>query len=217
MAQRRQRLTDLSRGLPRPDTLLDTPRQRFDRVAERLDSALRNAVQAKRMDEARLSGRLQLRMLSRRLLAERERLADRAARLDAALQRAVARKRDRFAGMEGRLRPGLLSQRLAQQQDSLARNARRLSNLGRAQTARWRDRIDGADRMLRSLGYQATLERGYAVIRAEGAVMTTQAAAAKHPVLEIQFSDGRLTVGSAGAKPRKTTKADEAPDQGSLF
>ena len=217
VAQRRQRLTDLSRGLPRPDTLLDTPRQRFDRVAERLDSALRNAVQAKRMDEARLSGRLQLRMLSRRLLAERERLADRAARLDAALQRAVARKRDRFAGMEGRLRPGLLSQRLAQQQDSLARNARRLSNLGRAQTARWRDRIDGADRMLRSLGYQATLERGYAVIRAEGAVMTTQAAAAKHPVLEIQFSDGRLTVGSAGAKPRKTTKADEAPDQGSLF
>ena len=214
---RRQRLADLSRGLPRPETLLDTPRQRFDRVADRLDAALRNAVHARRMEEARLSGRLQFRMLSRRILTERERLEDRAARLDSSLRRALRLKGDGFRSVENRMRPGILSQRLIQQQDSLDRNTRRLASLGRAQTTRWRDRIDNADRLLRSLGYQATLERGYAVIRADGDVMTTQAEASKHPVLEIQFSDGRLTVGTAGAKPRKASKPGDPPDQGSLF
>ena len=186
-------------------------------MADRLDAALRNAVHARRMEEARLSGRLQFRMLSRRILTERERLEDRAARLDSSLRRALRLKGDGFRSVENRMRPGILSQRLIQQQDSLDRNTRRLASLGRAQTTRWRDRIDNADRLLRSLGYQATLERGYAVIRADGDVMTTQAEASKHPVLEIQFSDGRLTVGTAGAKPRKASKPGDPPDQGSLF
>ncbi len=49
VSRRRQRLTDLARALPRPDTLLDTPRQRLDRAGERLPFALRAVAQKKRL------------------------------------------------------------------------------------------------------------------------------------------------------------------------
>ncbi len=40
LTRRGQRLTDLSRGLPRPEALLDVPRQRLDRAGDRLPAAL---------------------------------------------------------------------------------------------------------------------------------------------------------------------------------
>ncbi|MGR3708880.1 MAG: exodeoxyribonuclease VII large subunit, partial [Alterinioella nitratireducens] len=58
VAARRQRLGDLSRGLPRLESVLDGPRQRLDGWADRLDPALRAATQAKRMELDRKAARL---------------------------------------------------------------------------------------------------------------------------------------------------------------
>ena len=73
-------------------------------------------------------------------------------------------------------------------------------------------------RVLRSLSYQETLARGYAVVRdGAGALVTTREAAAAAGALEIEFADGTLGVGAAGA-PRKPRAPKPAPDdQGSLF
>ena len=60
------------------------------------------------------------------------------------------------------------------------------------------------------------LKRGYAVVRGDGAVVTTQKAAQAATALEIEFADGRMTVGAAGAKPVTKSKP-KPPDQGSLF
>ena len=116
--------------------------------------------------------------------------------------------------------------------------SRRLSEAGRHQTRAWRDRLEAMDRLRATLGYEATLQRGYAVVRAQGHVITTLSAAAAAQYLEIQFQDGRLTVpgksGSGAASqaeagqaaitapkpaPRKraTKKPPDTPDQGSLF
>ena len=57
VAARRQRLGDLSRGLPRLESVLDGPRQRLDGLADRLDPALRAATQAKRMELDRKAAR----------------------------------------------------------------------------------------------------------------------------------------------------------------
>ena len=56
-----------------------------------------------------------------------------------------------------------------------------------------------------SLGYQATLARGYAVVRKGERVITSAAKATGR--LEIEFGDGRVEA-EAGAAP---------PDQGKLF
>ena len=67
-----------------------------------------------------------------------------------------------------------------------------------------------------TLGYEATLQRGYAVVRDEdGAVLTTKAEAAKARALEIQFADGRLSVGGKPA-PKPGSKTPP-PEQGSLL
>ncbi|MCB2126488.1 MAG: exodeoxyribonuclease VII large subunit, partial [Rhodobacteraceae bacterium] len=65
------------------------------------------------------------------------------------------------------------------------------------------------------LGYTETLRRGYAVVRAGGAVVTTKAAAEIHPALEVEFADGRLPVLNGG--PARPKRARPGGDQGSLF
>ena len=80
----------------------------------------------------------------------------------------------------------------------------------------WRQRTLELDRLRLTLGYEATLGRGYAVVRDEaGEVLTTKAEAAKARALEIQFADGRLAVGGKPAKP--ATKPQTPPEQGSLL
>ncbi|MBF9032112.1 exodeoxyribonuclease VII large subunit, partial [Rhodobacterales bacterium HKCCE3408] len=73
LTARRQRLSDIGRGLPRIESLLDTPRQRLDRLSEKLGPALIAAVQVRR-----------------------QQLADRAARLAPGLERGVSRRRVRL-------------------------------------------------------------------------------------------------------------------------
>ncbi|MFP4328225.1 MAG: exodeoxyribonuclease VII large subunit, partial [Paracoccaceae bacterium] len=81
-------------------------------------------------------------------------------------------------------------------------------------TAFWRDRLDALERLRETLGYEATLQRGFAVVRGDGNVVTRKAGAQAARMLEIEFADGRLMV---GGKPRKAGGPDAPPDQGSLF
>ena len=73
--------------------------------------------------------------------------------------------------------------------------------------------LDASGRLLSTLGYQATLSRGYAVVRADDQVVTRKTDAEKAKALEIEFADGRLKIGG-----RKSAAAkDGPPEQGSLF
>ncbi len=192
ITQRRQRLTDLARALPRHDTLFDTQRQRLDLIAERLPNALRHGTQTRRVQLAQTSASLRPILLSRLVQA----------------------KADRLAAQAARMHPRQLQQDIRRKNDALQALTRRFSLAGTTQITRLKTRISATDRLLSTLGYEATLERGYTVVRAEGHVVTTKTQAAKSTALEIQFADGRLTV---GGKPTKKTAKPAAPDQGSLF
>jgi exodeoxyribonuclease VII large subunit len=157
--RRRQRLSDLSRILPKPEALLSDPRQRLDRAEAALGQSLTRMIERKRADLKAVAMRPAV--LSNRIRAEERRLVERAARLGPALSRATERKRVR---------------------------------------------LDGLERMRLSLGYQATLTRGYAVVRAGEEIVTGVEAAKAAEALEIEFRDGRVEVrGKAGS------------GQGSLF
>ena len=98
LTARQQRLSDLSRALPRPETLMDAARQRLDLASIRLAPALRDRT------------------------ARARTLADRAsARLDPALDRAVARKRLALTERAARLSPAQLNGQIRQGQRSLNR------------------------------------------------------------------------------------------------
>jgi len=80
---------------------------------------------------------------------------------------------------------------------------------------RERDRLSALVRMHHTLGYKETLQRGYAVVRGDGAVVTHKSDARKATVLEIEFSDGKLLLDRRTGSGKK--QKGETPDQGSLF
>ena len=192
LVQRGQRLRDMSRALPRPDQLLENPRQRLDRANDRL-------LRAAALTE------------SPKLRLERASL-----RLDPALMVGVQRRKVRLADLSGGLRPATLNNRLGQDTRRLTEASKRLrpalqrerslqaarylraskalSDVGQRQLDNWQNQISTAERLRRTLGYEATLERGFAVVRNGGAVVTSSKLAADQEKLEIQFADGKITV-----------------------
>ncbi|MBT8418628.1 MAG: exodeoxyribonuclease VII large subunit, partial [Silicimonas sp.] len=163
--RRRQRLTDLARVLPRPDTLLNDPRQRLDRADERLSRALTTMVERKRARLIETTGALRPSALRSRIDAEQRRLNDRATRLLPGLTRAVARKADDFRSRVARLRPDPLRARVELQRRDLGRVLPRLSQAMNARFGALADRLSALERIRQTLGYEATLARGFAVVR----------------------------------------------------
>jgi len=216
LTRRTQRLRDMARALPRPETLLDGPRQRLDRAAEKLEPALIAGVQRRRVRLADVSGSLRPATLKRLLDNDRRRLSGLASRLDPALMRTISAKRDRFETRARTFRPEALAQDQQRKSDALAKIASRLSEAGQRQTRNWRQKIDALDRLRETLSYKSTLARGYAVVRGDGAVVTGTAAAKKAAMLEIEFADGRIEVGGK-APAKKKTPPPPAPEQGTLL
>lgn len=199
-----QRLRDLSRGLGRPEALIQTARQRFDLVSDRLQPALRMVTVRGRERLTQAASGLSLRTLRGFVLRHDERLSD----LDKRLQNAMMRRR---ADTERALRDG--HARL----DTLGE---RLSHAMPARIALIRDRMERLDRMRQTLGYTETLKRGYAVVREGDRLVTTVEVARTASVLEIEFHDGRVVAhpgeGSPSPKPKKPRRNDP-PVQGDLF
>ncbi|ATF17724.1 exodeoxyribonuclease VII large subunit [Phaeobacter gallaeciensis] len=215
--QRRQRLNDLARALPKPDTLLETPRQRLDRVSERLPDALIRGVERRRL-----------------------RLSEAAAALrPSTLRQLVTARQDRLRNLSSRLTLRPIQQELGRQRDHIGQLAQRLETVQTQRLDRHRHRLEATGRQLEILSYKATLERGYAVVRSKDGVVTRAADAATQAGLRIEFADAEIAVmtGEAGAadrampptkkpsapkseasKPGKRQSDKAAPDdQGSLF
>ncbi|MEM1372895.1 MAG: exodeoxyribonuclease VII large subunit [Pseudomonadota bacterium] len=209
--RRGERLRDLSRALPRPETLLAVPRQRLDKADALLGPALMQGVQTRRVELARLA--LTPSMLRRAIAEDRRRMADRASQLLPALRRKTAERRERLSA-RGRLSPALVAGKLTSARGEIERLSDKLAQVSRARHAALADRLEALDRLRETLSYKATLERGYAVVRSGGAVATRKAQIKPSEPLEIEFADGRYPVTSAGKAKRS---GSGAPDQASLF
>jgi len=194
LQRRSQRLLDLSRALPRLETLLDGPRQRLDTTGARLGPALMSGVQRRKVRLSEAAGGLRPVAMQRMIGNERRRLDALSARMGPALARCVS---------------------IDQRRQAVAAMAQRVADAGQQRVNAARNKIESMDRLRLTLGYEATLSRGYAVVRSDGDVVTTKRAADKAQELEIQFADGRSVVGGKAAPTHKT--APKPTDQGSLF
>ena len=194
LQRRSQRLRDLSRALPRLETLLDGPRQRLDTTGARLGPALMNGVQRRKVRLSEAAGGLRPAAMQRMIGNERRRLDALSARMGPALERCVS---------------------IDQRRKAVAAMAQRVADAGQQRVNAARNKIEAMDRLRLTLGYEATLSRGYAVVRGDGDVVTTKKAAGKAQELEIQFADGRIVVGGKATPARKA--APKPTDQGSLF
>ena len=195
VASRGQRLRDLSRALPRADTLLDTPRQRLDGAADKLPRALISGVRLREVSLHKISGPLKKELLNRLVERDKRRIRDVAARLNL----------------------NALKRENKQREQSLANLSLRLAQAGNRQISDWRRKIDALDRLRETLGYVETLKRGYAVVHGEDGVLTSKKAAGNSPPLEIEFADGRFALTPALKVRRPVKPGKPRGDQGSLF
>ena len=217
VAQRGQRLRDLARALPRPEVLLDGPRQRLDVWGDRLPASLIRGVQLRRVALSEAGGALRPGVLRRMIDGDARRLAAASERMGGAMERRARDERRRLDALAARFGARAPGDGIAARQDQSARIAQRLSAAGQRQVAGWTQRIAALDRLRETLGYRETLKRGYAVVRASGALVTTRKAAKAAGALEIEFADGRLSLDDRSPAPRKKTPKADRPDQGNLF
>ena len=216
---RGQRLRDLGRALPRADALTQGPAQRLDLWAGRLGSGLGMAAARKRRVFEARAGLVRPELLLGLVAHRRRDLGERGLRLDAMAERRRERLEARLAALAGRLAPSLArivgdaERKVRDGRDKLAALAERLDAAPEARLAEARQRMEALDRMRATLGYAETLKRGFAVVRGDGAVVTSKAAAERAAAIEIEFADGRVAM---GGRPRPK-KPGEGPEQGSLF
>jgi exodeoxyribonuclease VII large subunit len=117
----------------------------------------------------------------------------------------------------------MLDNAIRQRRDHLGRIFDGFLRGAQTRTREQRQKLEALERLRNTLGYQATLERGYTVVRdGEGALVTDVKSANASDVLEIQFADGRVSTGEAKPLPAAKPKAKRKPtpdgsDQGSLF
>ncbi len=196
---RARRLRDLSRALPRAEELVAERRQRLDHAGERLPLALSRAADRKRVLLSGVTGRLSPRALRDRLEFRKGQVESLAGRLQLPLQRFVTDRSER-----------------------LKAHADRLERIGPKARVMALDRLEKSARLLETLSYHATLERGYAVVRNADGVLLPKANGIKPGVaIEVQFSDGRVNAVTSGgpapvAPAPKTSKAKKERDQGAF-
>jgi exodeoxyribonuclease VII large subunit len=218
VAQRGQRLRDLGRALPRADTLLDGPRQRLDVLGDRLPAALIRNVQVRRVHLSERAGSLRPGTVRRGVENERRRMDALGRRLAPALLRSVDVHRTAFQARMARVQIRALTADITRKREALTALSRRFSETAQRQITQLLQRLEATDRLRETLGYKATLSRGYAVVRDGDTLITTKKAAARATALEIEFSDGRFSPDTlARAKPVPKPAKPDPKDQGSLF
>lgn len=213
--RRKQRLGDLSRLLPRADALLNDVRQRLDLAETGLTRGLERMVERKRAALLTGAGRLRPALLLGRVERARDRVDAQAGRLAPGLARFVQTRRETLRGAAMRLRTEPIRDRVIRAANDLERAATRQRAAQEARLARLSDRLEALDRTRRSLGYTATLSRGYAVVR-KGETVVTSAEGARG-ALEVEFADGRVDVQAGGAAGKPGRVGKDGSDQGSLF
>jgi len=144
---KRQRLKDLSRGLPAPDELVAMSTQRLDSISERLPRALITVSNNKRTMLLQTS-----------------------------------------AGLRG----SLLKNKLVDRSEAINRFVKSIQSNMKVIIQRNQSALESLERLRQTLGYEATLQRGYAVIRNEnGGIVTSVKVADVSKSLEIEFQDGK--------------------------
>ena len=220
LSQRGQRLRDMARALPRLETLLASPRQRYDGAVQRLAGALGIAASRKAAAFGAVAGRLRPQILQDQIARRQQVLGAAGLRLHDRATRMAERNHASFDKWASRLPLALTrviadaGRKTAEGRSKLALLDARLHAAPGQRFAAMSQRLDALDRIRATLGPIETLKRGYAVVRGDGAVVTTKAAAEKAGALELQFWDGRLAL---GVKAARKGKGDTGPDQGSLF
>ena len=187
---RRTQVEGLARGLPDPNRKLEESWQAVDDLSERLGGAVARFLRQRR--EAADNLGLRLPTPTQKIAQVRERVDNLGERMATAGHRRIERARDRFDGLDA-------ERRLDQATGLRVRDARQ--------------RVEELGRLLEGYSYQATLERGFAVVYADGQLATRARDIADGQPLAITFADDTVHATVGGGDGAAGASASPAPDK----
>ncbi|TCD16764.1 exodeoxyribonuclease VII large subunit [Oricola cellulosilytica] len=220
--RKREALRAARRGMPAPDGLLAMPRQRFDAAEFRLGHGLKAGVTARRNAYGLLANRLSPNCLTALLDRDRSAFRQQARDLPRALENVVSRKREALSSRASRLSIAGVERQSRNAGERLSMLSSRLIRAIENRLVTVRGGLEQKERLLKSLSYEAVLERGFALVRDEAGVPLKRAADVKKgSALVIEFA-GRQTIDVVatehGKKPaNRTSGPRKPPQQGDLF
>ncbi len=190
---RRARLGTAASRLPRPWSLVRWPRERFSAVEARLGRALHSNTRAHAHALARAAGRLSPRLIANRA----ERCRDRLDRLEraktAALTRLAGQRRLAFERTASRLTDRTARRRIGDGVQRLEYLSTRMTQAFFTSIRAERRRLGSLGQLLRSLGYQSVLARGFALVRdAQGRPVRSATGVGLGDRIDIEVADGRI-------------------------
>lgn len=202
LAERRAGLGHLARALPRPEALVESPRQRLDSAAAALPRALAlwRAAQERRFAQA--EGRLEAargRLSERRLGAARS-LRTAEERLKEAPRRLLAAKARDLAARP--LSPSPLRGLISRRGERLDLVAERFDAAARKLGSPQAERLRGLGGLLESYSFKGVLARGFALARdAEGRPVRKAGQLAPGDLLKLTFQEGEAEARVVAPKP----------------
>jgi len=206
---RSQRLLDIGRALPRAEALMSAASQRLDLWCGRLPQALATAARERRIRLAEATSLLHPATLARSI-ADRRRLMEQVGSRLAPGSRRSLRDLQRVLDQRSEfLRMFRPRSDIERRRGSLDQFSARLETAVSLRIDGWSGRLDALERLRQTLGYAATLRRGYAVVRGNGVVVTTKAEAMASAGLEIEFSDGKLRLGDRRGRGKKPPSGEQ--------
>jgi len=150
--------------------------------------------------------------------SQSQRLDNLAARLPAALRHRTQQERIKLTETAAAMRVTSLRQAIAFKASDLQKIAKRYQNAAQKFAQPQKDKLAALERLRVTLGYEQTLQRGYAVVRDGAEVLVTSVdMASQAKGLNIQFRDGRIDVLPISEKSAKPAKPNPSGQQGSLF
>ena len=176
-------------ALPKPEALLQTATQRFDRAADRLEAAL--AMNARKHEAAllRVGARLQPGLVARDLSRRTERVKDLGQR--AALS---------------------LARRLPPYRAQLDRDAERMHQAMRRTWGDKRKALRSVTQLLQTLDHKSVLSRGYALVWRANATLAKRAEVlSPGETISLEFADSRRLATIAGGSGSPLKAATEGP------
>ena len=217
MLVKRQRLVDLVRALPRPETLILNSQQRLDILESRLPSALRSFVQDQHLRLIGTTGQIRPSLVARLIETESRQLQMIGNRLRPALERQSVSAYQILNLTVSGLRTASLIERTQRLRIELDDQIDRLEKNFTRRILELRNLLAVADRLRETLGYRETLKRGFSVVRSGASLITSVRDAKLEKLLEIEFTDGRLEVHLENNVTNSKQKQSKPPEQGQLL
>ncbi len=217
LERRRQRVRDMSRALPKPESLFAYERQKLDHINESLPKALMTRIQKSQTRLSDVGAILRPSMAQSKYQSAQDHFDQLSPRLPKVLLRSSDHHSANFAKLARRFLPNLVARKIRDSQDAFAQASKSLARVAGLDISQRREQLIALERLRETLGYKATINRGYAVVRSGDEVITTRKDAKSAGNLEIEFRDGRFDLAGKSYTRPKSKRVGSSSGQGSLF